>query len=217
MIAVRVVKTPFWRPSEQVIEEAYRAIRSGGLVVGPTDTVYGIFSDVYNDEYVEKVFLVKRREKSKPLPVLVSSIAAVEEIVEINNKLRAFLAAIWPGPITIVFNDIDCNIFSSLVCRDNSIALRVPAAPFPRKLAEMNGGFITGSSANISGEPSPLNIEEAIHYFNGDVQIYVDSGETPLKVPSTIVSINDRELSLIRQGAVDYVIISRIYRRIMSG
>ncbi len=215
---MRVVKTPFWRPSEQVVEEAYRAIRSGGLVVGPTDTVYGIFSDVYNDEYVEKVFLVKRREKTKPLPVLASSIAAVEEIVEINNKLRAFLTAVWPGPITIVFNDIDCNnIFSSLVCRNNSVALRVPAAPFPRKLAEMNGGFITGSSANISGEPSPLNIEEAIHYFNGDVQIYVDSGETPLKAPSTIVSINDRELSLIRQGAVDYVIISRIYRRIMSG
>ncbi len=214
---MRVVKTPFWRPSDQVVEEAYRVIRSGGLVVGPTDTVYGIFSDVYNDEYVEKVFIVKHREKTKPLPVLASSITAVEEIVEINNKLRAFLTAVWPGPITIVFKDIDCNVFSNLVCRDNSIALRVPAAPFPRKLAEMNGGFITGSSANISGKPSPLKIEEAIHYFDEDVRIYVDSGEAPLKVPSTIVSINDRELSLIRQGAVDYVIISRIYRRIMSG
>ncbi len=217
MIAVRIVKTPFWGPSEQVIEEAYRTIRSGGLVVGPTDTVYGIFSDVYNDEYVEKVFLVKHRERTKPLPILASSIVAVEEIVEINDKLRAFLTAIWPGPITVVFNDIDCDIFSSLVCRDNSIALRVPAAPFPRKLAEMNRGFITGSSANISGEPSPLNIDEAIRYFDEDVQIYVDSGKTPLKVPSTIVSIEDQGLSLIRQGAIDYVIISRIYRRIMSG
>ncbi len=214
---MRIIKTSFWRPDEQVVEEAYRTIRSGGLVVGPTDTVYGIFSDVYNDEYVEKVFLVKRRERTKPLPILASSIAAVEEIVEINDKLRAFLTAIWPGPITVVFNDIDCNIFSSLVCRDNSIALRVPAAPFPRKLAEMNGGFITGSSANISGKPSPLNIKEAIHYFDEDVQIYVDSGETPLKVPSTIVSIEGQGLSLIRQGAIDYVIISRIYRRIMSG
>jgi len=213
---MRIIKTPFWRPSDRVVEESYRIIKNGGVVVGPTDTVYGVFSDVYNDEYVEKVYNVKQRPKDKPLPILASSMDAIEEIISLNDKLRSFLKAVWPGPITVVFNNVDCSLFSRLLCRENSIALRVPAAPFPRKLAEMNGGFITGSSANLSGKPSPLKIDDAVKYFGEKIDLYVDSGEAPLKVSSTIISIIDCKIALVRQGAVDYTVISRIYHRIMG-
>ncbi|NPA98678.1 MAG: threonylcarbamoyl-AMP synthase [Crenarchaeota archaeon] len=212
---MQIVKTPFWRPADRVVEESYRVIKNGGVVVGPTDTVYGVFSDVYSDEYVERVYSVKQRRKDKPLPILASNIDAVEEIVSLNDKLRSFLKAVWPGPITVVFNNVDCSLFSKLLCRDNSVALRVPAAPFPRKLAEMNGGFITGSSANLSGRPSPLRVEDAIKYFGDKINLYVDSGEAPLKVSSTIISIMNGKIALIRQGAVDYIVITRIYHRMM--
>jgi L-threonylcarbamoyladenylate synthase len=208
---VRLAYTSYTRPDQRIIEEAYRIIRDCGLVVGITDTLYGIFTSPYIDECVEKVYNVKRRS-DKPIPVLASSIKALEKIIEVSDRILYFLKIIWPGPVTVIMKDITEDIFSEKIhLGTNKIGFRIPASPLAKKLAEYNGGFITGTSANISGYKPARRVEEAYEQLGDNIDLYIDSGTAPIGVPSTVIEIVKDKIRIIREGVLSYNVLEKLY------
>jgi L-threonylcarbamoyladenylate synthase len=207
----RIIHTSYTRPDQRIIEEAYRVIRDCGLVVGVTDTLYGIFTTPYIDECVEKVYNVKRR-RDKPIPVLVSSIEALEKIAGISDRILYFLKIIWPGPVTVIMRDIVEDVFSEKIhLGTNKIGFRIPASPLARRLAEYNGGFITGTSANISGYKPARSIDEAYRQLRDNIDLYIDSGTAPIGVSSTVIEIVGDKLRIIREGALPLSVLEKLY------
>ncbi len=210
---VRIINTSYIMPSFDVVQEAYRIIKNCGLVVGITDTLYGVFADPYRNDCVEKVYLAKKRGK-KSIPILASSTKAILRLIdETYDKeiLEKFLNAIWPGPVTVVLKTVPGILSDMISWERNAIGFRVPAAPLPRKLAELNGGFITGTSANISGQIPAREINEAIRQLGNRIDLYIDSGTAPIGSGSTVIELIDDNLRIIREGPVPYAVIHRIY------
>lgn len=205
-----IVKTPFYLADLTVLQKAYRVIKNCGLVVGPTDTLYGVFADPFKDECVEKVYMVKKR-RNKPIPILASSINAVAGIVELTPEIKLFLEFIWPGPVTVLLKPSTKILSAEVHPGTEMIGFRVPASPFAQKLAEMNGGFITGTSANISGLKPARTAREAIAQLREGVDLYIDSGQTPLGKPSTVIEIRDNKVKILREGAINKATIETLY------
>lgn len=212
---LNILRANFINPSINIIQEAYRILKSCGLVVGVTDTLYGIFADPFRDECVSRIYVVKKR-KGKPIPLLASSPKAVFSITNINHNLQRFLEVIWPGPVTVILKPIDSIFSEEIHLGTEKIGFRVPASPLPRKLAELNGGFITGTSANISGLKPARNIEEAIKQLGNNIDLYIDSGTAPIGEPSTVIDLTSEKPLIVRDGVVSYRSIIRLYKHIVS-
>lgn len=140
------------KEDEEKIREAAQIIKNGGLVVFPTETVYGLGADALNSKAVEKIFSAKGRPQDNPLIIHVASKnieSYVEEIPEVANKL---IEKFWPGPLTIILKkkDIVPNVTSANL---NSIGVRMPDNEIARRLIELSNTTIAAPSANISGRP----------------------------------------------------------------
>jgi len=207
-----IVKTSFSTPSLSIIEKAVNVIENEGLVVGITDTVYGIFTNALCSHCVDRVFEVKERE-GKPIPVLVSSIKHVIDAAdEISDEVLCLLKYMWPGPVTLII-PVKKDFFPYRVhLGRNKVGFRIPAAPLPRLLAEKIGGYLTGTSANISGKPSPRHVFEAIKQLGDRIDLYIDSGIAPIGLPSTVIEIVGDEIKVIREGSISTNVITMAWR-----
>lgn len=198
---MNILRTSYTRPSEEVVRKASMVMRDCGLVVGITDTVYGVFTNPFRETCVEKVYKVKRREK-KPIPVLASSLDDVLHVVKgVSGWVKELLKLLWPGPITVVL-PVEDVFPENLHQGTGKVGFRVPASPLPRLLARSLNGFITGTSANISGLPPATTIDEAIKQLGEEIDLYIDSGTAPLRVPSTVIEVVDGGVRIIREGVV---------------
>ncbi len=207
---LEIVKIKYHEIDQYIADKAYRIMRECGLIVLGTDTVYGLATTPYLDECVDKLFKAKRRPYEKPIPILASSLKAVLEIADVNKGMHKFLQMIWPGPVTIVLR-VREKVFSDLVAPGDYVGFRVPATPMVRLLAGMNGGFITGTSANLSGAKPPCIIDEAIRQLGGTADLYIDMGRSPICKPSTVIRLGDGGFEVIREGAVSRDTIDYIY------
>ncbi len=208
---MEIVKLRYYQADQKIVDKAYRIIRECGLVVSGTDTVYGLLTSPYSDECVLKLYKAKERPLDKPLPILASSVKAVLGIVEVDSKTKAFLKSIWPGPVTVILR-VKENIFSKYVSRSEEyIGFRVPATPIVRLIAERNGGFVTGTSANISGKPAPTTVEEAVKQLGDRVDLYIDLGLAPLKNPSTVIRVTDNGIEVVREGVLSLETLTKLY------
>ena len=208
----RLVKTSFLIPSRNVVEEAYSIINSHGLVVGVTDTLYGIFASPFCRGCVEKVYMVKRRG-DKPIPILCSSIDDVVNLsANINDSIIRFMESVWPGPVTVILPvDKGSGIAENIHLGSYKVGFRVPAAKLPQLLAKNVGGAITGTSANISGLEPARDIGEAIAQLGDNIELYIDSGKAPIGVPSTVLEIVGNKLRIYRIGAVKANVLEELW------
>ena len=177
-------------------------LKSGGIGVIPTDTVYGLVGSADNKETVERIYKVRERNVKKPCIILISSIQDLEIFgIEINNREKAVIESktLWPGKVSIVFKCCDPR-FEHLTRGTGSLAFRVPDVVELRNLIQ-EVGPIVAPSANMEGEPTSKTIEEARKAFGDTVDFYVDGGEQNGS-PSTLVRFEDDSLVVIRQGAV---------------
>jgi len=181
------------------IEKASQIINQGGIVVFPTDTVYGIGCDPYNKESVRKIYEIKSRDISKPLPVLVYSKEIAEQIAFFDEIAKKIAEKFWPGPLTIILKLTDENLKKSLNISDK-IAIRVPDHKCTLKLLE-KCNFLVGTSANISGHSSFTNPDECFNNIQ-KYDIFVDGGIITSLGESTIIEIENEKIKIIRKGSI---------------
>ena len=181
------------------IKDAYDSIKKGGVVVFPTDTVYGIGCDPYNNDAVNKIYKVKGRHKMKQLPVLAYSKKDVESIVFFDNISEKIADKFCPGPVTLLLQVKDKKIAKSLGLEDK-IAVRVPNHPCALSLLE-KCRLLVGTSANFSGQSSFDDSKEIVEKFSG-YDILLDGGKIPDSGESTIVEVVGNELKIVREGKI---------------
>ena len=184
---------------KQGIEKASQIINQGGIVVFPTDTVYGIGCNPYNKTSIEKIYKIKSRNISKTLPVLTYSIKTAEKIVSFDEYTKKIVQKFWPGPLTVILTVTDEKIKESLNL-ENKIAIRVPNHKCTLDILE-KCDFLVGTSANISRDTSYTNPNECIKNLNG-YDIFVDGGIIQSKGESTIIEIEGKEIKVIREGSL---------------
>jgi L-threonylcarbamoyladenylate synthase len=177
-------------------------VSSGGIVVYPTDTIYGIGCNPYNDSSVQRIYKIKGRNEKKPLPILASSIEDVEKIVSLGKIGRILASRYWPGALTIVSPLIDKHISTKLTTGKNSIGVRIPNNKCTLLLLK-HCKYISGTSANKSGENPLKSASEVISSALDDFDALLDGGTVEKGIESTIVDISDSTIpKVIREGAI---------------
>ncbi|MBV9379085.1 MAG: threonylcarbamoyl-AMP synthase [Streptosporangiaceae bacterium] len=186
---------------EAGIEAAVAAVRGGGLVVLPTDTVYGIGADAFTPRAVAMLLAAKGRGRNMPPPVLVGTVRAAAALVE---SLGAFgqdlIDEFWPGPLTLVFR-ASPTLHWDLGETMGTVALRMPLHPVALELLKQAGPMAV-SSANLTGQPSATTAADAERQLGASVSVYLDGGPCADSVPSTILDLTGTLPRLLRAGAI---------------
>ena len=181
------------------IQKAAKIINKGGIVIFPTDTVYGIGCDPYNQKAVLSLYKIKKREKTKPLPVIGYSKKELEKIAEFNDKAEKIAELFWPGPITLILKVKDENIKKSLGL-GKKIAVRVPNNQCALSLLK-ECKLLVATSANISGTTSLTDPNDCKRDLNG-YDLLIDGGILSDNGESTIVEIDGNKIKIVRSGSV---------------
>ena len=181
------------------IEKTAQIIEKGGIVIFPTDTVYGIGCNPYNRNSVKKIYELKSRAKIKSLPVLAYSLDIVKEIALIDEFTEKIIKKYWPGPLTLILELTDQKLKKSLNL-GNKIAVRIPDSKCTLKLLE-KCKLLVGTSANISGNSSYTNPDECIKNIK-NYDMFLNGGTITSKGESTIIEIENKEIKIIREGAL---------------
>jgi len=181
------------------IIKAIDIIKNGGVVIFPTDTVYGIGCNPYNKEAIQRIYKIKSRESVKQLPILAFSKKIVEKIVEFDRNSEKIAQKVWPGPLTLILKLTDEKIKSSLNMADK-IAVRVPNHQCILELLK-KCELIIGTSANISGTGPFRNPKECYENLHG-YDVFLDGGIITSNGESTIIEFEDGELKIHRQGVL---------------
>jgi len=180
------------------INIAKKLLKKDGVIIFPTDTVYGIGCDPYNTKAIERIYFIKKRNEAKPLPVLGYSKDELDKIVFFDEKSSKLADKFWPGKLTLVLKIKDQKLKESMNL-SNKIAVRVPDNKCVLSLLK-ECKLLIGTSANTSGNPSLIDSKDCQQLTNYD--ILIDHGKIQSDGESTIVEINDDELKMIRIGSI---------------
>ncbi len=183
------------------VKEAADRICDGELVVYPTETVYGIAADVFNQKAVKDLYSVKNRPFDMPLSVAVADKDMVENIAIMTSKVEKLVDAFLPGPLTIITKK-DSSVPDIVTSMSKKVGIRIPDNKIALQLIKEVGGPIIATSANLHSHPDAVTVDAAVADFGDKVNTYLDSGACTLGKPSTIVWIMDDEVEIIRQGAI---------------
>lgn len=186
------------------LDRAVAALRAGGLVILPTETVYGLAADAANPRAVAAVYAAKGRPGFNPLIAHVADLAAARRIAELDDRAERLARAFWPGPLTIVAPVADAAAVCDLARAGlDTVAVRVPGHPVARALLEAFGGPVVAPSANRSGRPSPTTFADAVEETGPSAAEALDGGPCSVGLESTVVAVlPDGPARLLRPGAV---------------
>ncbi len=198
------------------LESALVALRQGGVVAIPTDTLYGLAASVLDDRALERVFDIKGRPADLALPVLVSSWNQVARVADVGcSCLARLVQPFWPGSLTLVLPR--APQLSGLVTggRD-TVAVRMPNHWVPLRLADALGCPITGTSANASGQPNLGSAREIKETLGGRLDGIVDLAPPPAGLQSTIIDVTGSSPVLLREGATPFAAVQAVWERIIG-
>lgn len=186
---------------EEGIRAAADAVRAGRCVVLPTDTVYGIGCDAFNNDAVATLLATKHRGPDMPVPVLVGSWVTIQGLVrEFTETAKTLVEAFWPGGLSIVVPEAP-SLPWNLGDTRGTVLLRMPNQPLALELLQETGPMAV-SSANISGNPPATTAAQARQQFGDAVGLYLDGGEAEVGKPSTIVDLSGQAPVILREGAI---------------
>lgn len=192
------------QPDEAAIREAARVLREGGLVAFPTETVYGLAADAANPKAIERLNRVKGRPTEKPYSLHLYEEAQIREFVQDVTPLAArLMRTFWPGPLTIVMPSKG----------QGTIGFRLPDHPVAQQFLRQCQRPVVAPSANRSGFPPPTDGKEVLAALDGQYDCLLDAGPTPLGRESTVVSVADGRLTILREGAI----VAEAVRRAAAG
>ncbi|MFO7872121.1 MAG: L-threonylcarbamoyladenylate synthase [Candidatus Undinarchaeales archaeon] len=179
------------------IKEAVEALKNGGVIVYPTETVYGLGADIFNEKAVKKIAGMKGWKEKRPISVALKEDQIEDFAVVDDNSLE--LIDRLPGPMTLVLRKQ--NKVPNWITETDYVGLRVPESETAMLLAE-NFGPITSTSANVSGQKAPYKVENIDERIKEKADYILDEGETRYKAPSTVVKIND-DIEILRDGVLE--------------
>ena len=186
------------------IDDACRHLNVGGVLVLPTDTLYGLAADVFNENALRRVFAIKGRPEGLALPVLVGDWAMVSLVAANWSESAQELAAkFWPGPLTMVLPRSP-GLSSLITGGGDTVAVRSPNHRVPQSLISRLGRPITGTSANRSGGLDLLTLEDVRGDLEQSVDYIISCGPAPQGIQSTIVDVTGPEPRLIREGVIPF-------------
>lgn len=184
------------------LKEPAKIIKNGGIVVFPTETVYGIGVNGLNEKALKKLYEVKQRPLNKPISLLVNSIEMINQLTKNITKLEyALMKEFFPGPLTIILQkkDIVPNI---LTANSDTVGIRMPSNKIALKLIEYAGVPIATPSANLSGKPTGTNFKDIIKDFDGKADYFIDGKISKTGFASTIIKVTDGIPNILRQGPI---------------
>lgn len=191
-------------PAPDVVHQAARWVTGGGLLVFPTDTLYGLGAHPSSDAALAALFQVKGRDDRAAVPLIAASVDHVAGLSASWGGLTAALASrFWPGPLSLVI-DAPESIASAVHGGRGTIAVRVPNQPVARAVAAAVGGLVTATSANRSGQPAAASVGDLDDVVRDPRVLVLDAGPLPGGAPSTIVDARGAEPVLIREGAIPF-------------
>ena len=192
-------------------------IKSGELIIYPTDTVYGLGAIISNEESINNIYFAKSRSFNSPLIALLSSVDKVDEVAEVSVEDRELLnklaKAFWPGALTVILRKKD-YIPEIMVSGGNTIGVRIPNLDLAIKIIDLAGGVLATTSANISGEPSPKSYEELSEAIRSKVNLLIDGGKCKLGEVSTIIDLTKKVPKILRKGAITTEEIEKIIGKV---
>ena len=196
---MQIFKVDPENPQEEFIEKAGKVLQVGGLVVYPTETLYGLGANIMSAGSIERVFETKGRFRKKPVSIMFRDVEQARKYARFNdvaNKLADFLL---PGPLTMV---LPAKIPMGEMFGDEKIAVRVSTNKVVNAIMQKVKFPITATSANISGKADPISAQDAADQIGDKVDIILDAGSTGSIKPSTVIQIDEDGVKIIREGAV---------------
>lgn len=184
------------------IKEAARVIKSGGLVLFPTETVYGIGANGLDEMAVKKIFEAKGRAQDNPLILHIANMDMLDQIATGVSELEyKLMDAFWPGPFTIILNKKEI-VPNRVTGGLNTVAVRMPSNKIANKLIEYAGVPIAAPSANISGKPSGTCLEDIYEELASKMDYIIDGGKCEVGLESTVVKVENGEVKILRPGKI---------------
>ena len=199
--------------SEHALRSAADALGRGGLVVIPTDTVYGVAARLDRAEAIARLYVAKGRPEEKPIPVLISSAGQLARLTrDVPEGAEAFLGRFWPGALTVALPR-SAAVPDVVAAGGATVGLRMPDHPFALALIEACGGALAVTSANRSGEPSLADAAAVAAAIGGAVDLIVDGGQTPGGLASTVIALDANGPRVLRQGPIDETTLREAWAR----
>jgi L-threonylcarbamoyladenylate synthase len=194
--------SPIQNASPEIISRAVKLLKSGSPVSFPTDTVFALGAAVDDEAAVARVYEIKQRPRNMALPILISSIEEIDAVaIHIPEAARALMRHFWPGALTLVLNKTDL-VSDVVTAGGNTVAVRMANHPVAIEMVRRAGIPLVGTSANIHGKKSPVTAQEVVNQIGSEVELIIDSGQTPGGIESTIIDLSSKTVKILRQGAV---------------
>jgi L-threonylcarbamoyladenylate synthase len=209
--------TKIIKMSEKIIDKkgikyAANQIKKGKLVVFPTETVYGIGANAFNEKACREIFRVKNRAADNPLIVHVCSFDQLKEVAVIPDNLMEILKRLWPGPVTFIFKSD--GLPKTVTAGLSTVAVRMPRNKIALELIKESSVPIAAPSANISTFPSATEAKHAVADFFGKVAVIIDGGKSTFGLESTVIDVSRKPYRLLRPGSYDVSEIERFLGKI---
>ena len=200
---------------QEEIRKGVRILQKGGVIAFPTDTVYGLGADAFNSIAVERIYEIKNRPKYQQFPLLIADVKQLTILAEPIPEITWLLARrFWPGGLTLVLSKKDTA--PAYPASGPTIAVRVPNHPVCQALIKGLGNPITGTSANISGQPAASTAEEVEQQLEDKIDLIINGSRCPSGKESTIVDITHEPPTILRHGIIPSHEIDRAYKEYLE-
>ena len=198
------------------IDRAVAILQRGGVIGIPTDTVYGIAANALDEEAVARVFRLKSREDTSPIPVLIGEVDDLFRYgTDISDEAVALAEAFWPGQLTIVVSKSD-RIPYVVSGGLDTVGLRISDHPVPDRIISSLGAPITATSANVSGTESLVSAASVLEQLGVSLDLVFDGGQLTPSRPSTVVDTTSKPARILREGVVSTAAIEHVTGSVSS-
>jgi L-threonylcarbamoyladenylate synthase len=187
--------------SDGAFEEILSFLSAGGVIGFPTDTAYGLGADPFSEPAVRRIFEIKGRPESKPILLLVNSMAMAQSVAIVSDTALELARRFWPGPLTMILQARP-NIPALVTAGTGTVGLRWARAPFAERILQAVNRPLTATSANLSGAPSTVTAEEVRVQLEGRLEMLVDGGALPARGGSTLLDLTCTPPKVLREGPI---------------
>ncbi len=202
------------KPDAKIVKKTIDVLKNGGIIVYPTNTLYGLGVDAFNVKALERLFVVKQRTPNQPISLMVASLTQLEQLyAHVNEKQKEILQKILPGKFTVILKSKfkKNRVYFASGPEGNKVGFRVADLPFNQMLLSRFGNPITSTSANISGSPNALTIQEIIAQFGDRLDLILDAGPAPDLKGSTIIDMTKTPYLILREGSIKKAKLEKLF------